>query len=203
MQIGQPVIAIGSPLDIRDTLTAGVISQVNRYTNYGQENNWVPNLIQFDAPVNPGNSGGPLANGAGEVVGIVVARIAAGEGDGIYYAVASNKVKRVAEAIIADGTFPYPWIGVTITDLTPNDAESRGLETTYGVRVSSVDSSGPALTGGVRTGDIIVAIESTPVRDTGELTSFLRENLSPGDEAVIEVLRGSDRLELTVVIGSR
>ena len=203
MQIGQPVIAIGSPLDIRDTLTAGVISQVNRYTNYGTEDNWVPNLLQFDAPVNPGNSGGPLANGAGEVVGIVVARINAGEGDGIYYAVASNKVKRVAEAVIADGSFPYPWIGVTITDLTPNDAESRGLETTYGVRVSGVDSSGPAQAGGVRSGDIIVAIEGAPVRDTGELTSYLGENLSPGDEAVIEVLRGNERLELTVVIGSR
>jgi len=203
MQIGQPVTAIGSPLDIRDTLTAGVISQVNRYTNYGQENNWVPNLLQFDAPVNPGNSGGPLANGTGEVVGIVVARIVAGQGDGIYYAVASNKVKRVAEAVIADGSFPYPWLGVTITELTPDDAESRGLETTFGVTVSSVDSSGPALTAGIRTDDIITAIEGMPVRDTGELTSYLGENLSPGDEAVITLLRGNERLELTVVIGSR
>jgi S1-C subfamily serine protease len=203
LQIGQPVIAIGSPLDIRDTVTAGVVSQVNRYTNYGEETNFVPNLLQFDAPVNPGNSGGPLANGAGEVVGIVVARIVAGQGDGIYYAVAANKVKRVAEAVIATGSFPYPWIGVIITDLTPDDARARGLDVINGVRVSGVDSGGPAQAGDIRAGDIILAIEGVPVRDTGELTSYLGENLSPGDVAVIEALRGNDRLELTVEIGSR
>ncbi len=126
VRIGDQVVAIGSPLDIRDTLTAGVISQVNRYTNYGVDDNSVPNLLQFDAPVNPGNSGGPLVNGSGEVIGVVVARIIAGQGDGIYYAVASNKVKRVAEAIIASGSFPYPWLGVNIADLTPDDAQASG-----------------------------------------------------------------------------
>jgi S1-C subfamily serine protease len=203
IQIGEPVAAIGSPLDIRDTLTAGVISQVNRYTNYGTDDNWVPNLLQFDAPVNPGNSGGPLANASGQVIGVVVARIVAGTGDGIYYAVASNKFKRVADAIIAGGSFPYPWIGVNIADLTPDAARAEDLETVNGVDVSSVDSSGPAQAAGLLAGDIILAIDGAPVRDTAELTSYLGENLSPGDEAVIEVLRGSSRLELTVVIGRR
>jgi S1-C subfamily serine protease len=203
IQIGQPVVAVGSPLDIRDTLTAGVISQVNRYTNYGTEDNWVPNLLQFDAPVNPGNSGGPLANGVGEVVGVVVARIVASEGDGIYYAVASNKVKRVADAIIADGSFPYPWIGVNVADLTPDGARLEGLDTINGVAVGSVDSGGPAQAAGVRTGDVIVALDGAPISDTGELTSYLGEHLGPGDETVIEVLRGNNRLELDLVIGER
>ncbi len=203
IQIGQGVIAIGSPMDIRETLTAGIISQVNRFTNYGTEDNWVPNLLQFDAPVNPGNSGGPLANGAGEIVGIVVARIVASEGDGIYYAVASNKVKRVADAVIADGFFAYPWIGVSGSNLTPDEAQSRGLETANGVAVGSVDSGGPAQTAGIRTDDIIVALDGQPVRDMGELTSYLGENLSPGDETVIEVLRGNNRLEFDLVIGER
>jgi S1-C subfamily serine protease len=203
MQIGGPVVAIGSPLDIRDTLTAGVISQVNRYTNYGEDDNWVPNLFQFDAPVNPGNSGGPLANANGEIVGVVVARIVAGTGDGIYYAVASNKVKRVADAVIAGGSFAYPWLGVNIGDLTPDAARDEGLDTVNGVDVSSVDSSGPARAAGLLSGDIIVAIDGVPVRDTAELTSYLGEHLSPGDEVVIEVLRGDSRLELTVIIGAR
>jgi S1-C subfamily serine protease len=203
VQIGDPVVAIGSPLDIRDTLTAGVISQVNQYANYGADDNWVPNLLQFDAPVNPGNSGGPLADGAGEVIGVVVARINASEGDGIYYAVDSNKVKRVADAVIASGSFPYPWLGVGIIDLTPEEAQAKGLETANGINIVSVDSSGPAQAGGIRAGDIIVAINGMPVRDTAELTSYLGENLSPGDEAAIEVLRGNSRLELDITIGTR
>jgi S1-C subfamily serine protease len=203
IQIGEPVVAIGSPLDIRDTLTAGVISQVNRYANYGADNNWVPSLLQFDAPVNPGNSGGPLANGAGEVIGVVVARINASQGDGIYYAVASNKVKRVADAVIGSGSFPYPWLGVTIIDLTPEEAQAKGLETANGINVVSVNNNGPAQSAGIRAGDIIVSINGMPVRDTAELTSYLGENLSPGDETVIEVLRGSSHLEMTVQVGTR
>lgn len=203
VRVGEQVVAIGSPLDIRDTLTAGVVSQVNRYTNYGADDNWVPNLLQFDAPVNPGNSGGPLANSAGEVIGIVVARIVAGEGDGIYYAVDSNKVKRVADAVIAGGSFPYPWIGVSITDLTPDDAQASGLDTTNGIQVSGVDTSGPASAAGFLAGDIIISIDGHPVRDTAELTSYLGENLSPGDQAVFGLRRGGALMELTVVVGTR
>jgi S1-C subfamily serine protease len=203
IQIGDPVVAIGSPLDIRDTLTAGVISQVDRYTNYGLDDTWVPNLLQFDAPVNPGNSGGPLANGTGEIVGIVVARISASQGDGIYYAVASNKVERVADAIIATGSFAYPWVGVGIIDLTPDDALAKGLDTANGVEVVSVDASGPAKTAGIRAGDIIVAFDGNPVRDIAELTSYLGANFSPGDATTIGVLRGSSHVDIDITIGTR
>jgi S1-C subfamily serine protease len=102
--IGQPVVAIGAPYessvqqDMRDTLTAGVISQLNRYVNV--DGTSIPNLLQFDAPVNFGNSGGPLFNADGEIAGIVIARIHPTEGDGIYFAVSANKASSVAAEII-------------------------------------------------------------------------------------------------------
>jgi S1-C subfamily serine protease len=201
IRIGEPVIAIGSPLNLRDTLTAGVISQVNRFTSYGTDSLSVANLLQFDAPVNPGNSGGPLANARGEILGIVVARITVG--DGIYYAVASNKVKRVAAAIIANGTFPYPWIGVSVSDLTPQLVQERSLETANGVLVAGVSASSPAQAAGIRNDDIIVAIDGVSVRDSADLTSYLGEYKSPGDASVIRVIRGSASLDLSIYIGTR
>ncbi|OGO31044.1 MAG: hypothetical protein A2Z29_08235 [Chloroflexi bacterium RBG_16_56_11] len=202
VKIGEPVVAIGSPLDIRDTATAGIISRTNRYTDYGLASP-VPNLLQFDAPVNPGNSGGPLANAAGEIIGVVVARIQAAQGDGIYYAVSSDKVKKVADEVITNGSFAYPWIGVNIGDITPQQAEEMSLATTYGVLVSSVVAGQPAEAAGIRAGDVIVTIDGVPVRDTGELTSYLGENKSPGETTTIEVIRGAERLNITVTVGTR
>jgi len=122
IEVGDPVAAIGSPgdsdepLGLRDTLTTGIISQVNRFIMV--DNNAVSNMLQFDAAVNFGNSGGPLFNSGGEVIGLVTARIDPVRGDGIYWAVSSNKMKRVADSIIAGGSFAYPWVGVGIADLT-------------------------------------------------------------------------------------
>lgn len=205
VRIGEPVIAIGSPLELRDTLTAGIISQVNRFAeiSYNGGDRAVPNLLQFDAAVNAGNSGCPLINADGEIIGLVIARIFPTEGDGIYYAVASNKVKRVVAAVLATGKFDYPWIGVGITNLTPRMVEERSLETANGVLVVNVFSGGPAQAAGVQTDDIIVAIDGVPVRDTADLTSYLGEFNSPGDTTVLDILRGPTRTEITVEIGTR
>ncbi len=207
VQIGEPVIAIGSPgdgddpLGLRDTLTSGIISQVNRFVNI--EGSYISNLLQFDAAVNFGNSGGPLINSKGEVIGLVLARIDPLIGEGIYWAVASKKVERVADAIIASGSFAYPWIGVGIADLTPQMVRERSLETTNGVLVTVIFPDSPAAAAGIQDDDIIVAIDGVPVRDTGGLTSYLGEYASPGDETVIEVIRGTTRLEISVEIGIR
>ena len=203
IEIGEPVIAIGSPLDMRDTLTAGVISQVNRFTNYGTDTNWVSSLIQFDAPVNPGNSGGPLINKHGEIIGLIVARISTNQGDGIYYAVSANKVKRITEAIIDIGTFLYPWIGILPTDLTPQLVEEMSLETTNGVLISGVIINSPAETAGLLTSDVVVAMDGIPIRDSGELTSFLGELINPGDISVLDIIRDKTRIQIPIVVGIR
>ncbi len=203
IEIGEPVIAVGSPLELRDTLTTGVISQINRFTDYGPGNYVVANLLQFDAAVNPGNSGGPLFNSKGEVIGLVTARVDPITGDGINWAVASNKAKRVADAIIASGYFDYPWIGVGITNLTPQIVQEMSLETANGVLVTVIFPGSPAAAADIQADDIIVALDGVPVRDMAELTSYLGEYNSPGDEAVLDVIRGTSRLEISVEIGTR
>ncbi|MCJ7605439.1 MAG: trypsin-like peptidase domain-containing protein [Dehalococcoidales bacterium] len=206
-KVGDPVVALGSPgdsdkpLGLRDTLTAGIISQVNR--NELIEDNSVANLLQFDAPVNFGNSGCALFDARGEIIGLVIARIDASIGDGIYWAVSSNKVSKVADSIIATGSFPYPWIGVGIQELTPLLVEQMSLETANGVLVGSVFPSSPALTAGFRVDDIIITLDGIPVRNIDELVSFLAELYLPGDTVVIDVLRGASTVPLTVIVGER
>ncbi len=205
--IGDAVIAVGSPVDsdtledLNDTLTSGIISQVNRYVKI--DGSYIPNLIQFDAPVNPGNSGGPLFNSDGEIVGIVIARIAATEGDGISFAVSSNKAKRVAAEILENGFFDHPWLGVIIDDLDPGDLEDLGLENINGVYILGVFNDSPAEASGLAMGDIIISVDGTMIRDKSDLTSYLAENNSPGDTITIIILRDDTTIEITVELDSR
>ncbi len=207
IKVGESVIAIGSPgdgndpLGLRDTLTSGIISQVNRYVNV--EDQYFANLLQFDAAVNFGNSGGPLVDSQGKVIGVVNARISPSQGDGIYYAIASNKVKRVVEAIIARGSFAYPLIGTGISDLTPQQVKDRSLETANGALVGSVTSGGPAQTAGIQAGDIIISMDGISMRNISDLTSYLGEFKSPGDTTVIEAIRGSTKVKVSVIVGKR
>jgi S1-C subfamily serine protease len=207
VKIGEPVVTIGSPgdssqaLGLRDTLTAGVISQVNRYVNV--DDNWVANMIQFDAAVNFGNSGGPLANSRGEIIGLITARIDPTLGDGIYYAVSSNKFKRVADAIIVNGSFAYPWIGVGVLNLSPQEVLDKSLETINGVLVSEVFADSPAQAAGIIPGDIILSMDGISVKDIDELVSYLGEFKSPGQEITVTIIRGSVKMEITVEVGTR
>jgi S1-C subfamily serine protease len=205
VKVGEPVVALGSPLGLRDTLTAGIISQINRYAEiqYDSQSRWVSNLLQFDAAVNAGNSGCPLANSSGEIIGVVIARVNPGEGDGIYYAVATNKVKRVATELIAQGSFDYPWVGINITDLTPQMVQDRSLETANGVLVAGVYDDSPAEVAGIEDDDIIISIDDTPVKDSADITSYLGEFKSPGDVATIKLIRGATELEFPIEIGMR
>ncbi len=207
IRVGEPVVAIGSPGDgenplaLRDTLTSGIISQVNRFINV--EGNSIPNLLQFDAAVNFGNSGCPLFNTNGEIIGLVIARIDPVSGDGINWAVASNKVRRVAEAVIANGSFAYPWVGTGISDLTPEFVEEQSLETANGVLLGEIFTGGPAQAAGLKTGDVIISFDGIPVRDSAELTSYLGEFKSPGDELIVEIIRGDEIIELLIEVGTR
>jgi len=133
----------------------------------------------------------------------VIARIHPIEGDGIYYAVSANKVKRVAKALIAQGSYDYPWIGVGIINLTPQIVQDRALETTNGVLVGNVFSDSPAEAAGIKVDDIIVAIDGIPVRNSADLTSYLGEFKSPGDAATIGLTRGTTQLELSLEVGTR
>lgn len=205
ISIGEPVVTIGSPFDEEGTITAGIVSQLGRFEEIGDETegSWIANLIQFDAPANFGNSGGPLFNAAGEVIGIVIARVGPELGDGIAYAVSANKVRRVANAIIELGSFDYPWLGVEVSDITPLLAELIGRESVHGVLVEQVAPGGPANLAGVRSDDIIIAINGVTITEVADLVSYLGEYASPGDSAVLTIIRDDTEIELTAILSNR
>ncbi len=205
IRIGDPVAAIGSPFDLAESLNTGVVSQVNRFVDieYGGQVRWVPNLIQFDAAVNSGNSGGPLFDSDGGVIGLVIARVEPEEGDGIYYAVSSNKLKRIADSIIVNGYFDYPWLGIDISDLTPQQVQDMNLESINGVLVNRVVADSPADAAGVQTDDIIIAFDGTEIGSVALLTSYLGEYTSPGESATLTVIRGADTIDLPMEVGQR
>ena len=203
--IGEPVIAIGSPFELAGTVTSGIISQKDRYIEVEYNENelrWVANIIQCDASVNSGNSGGPLINAEGDVIGVVIARIDPQEGDGIYYAVSSNKLKRVATSIIDYGYFDYPWLGIGITDLSPQEARWWQLDTINGAQVTAT-LDGPAAPAGVKVDDIIVAIDDTTIYNTAELTSYLGEYTSPQESVTLTIIRNGKELKLSVQLNKR
>jgi len=205
VRIGQPVATIGNPLDITRAITTGIVSQTDQVAeiDYNAQTRLVANLIQFDAAVNYGNSGCLLVNSDGEIIGMVIARIEPEIGDGIYWAVSSNKLKRVADAIISEGKFDYPWLGVGIFDITPEMVQTEDLDTVNGVIVATVWDMSPAEDAGIEVDDIIIAVNGVPTDSLADLVSYLGEHLSAGDIATFTVLRGGIEVELSLEIGIR
>lgn len=205
IQVGESVAVIGNPFDLEGTITTGIISQVNRQAEIESnvQTRVISNLIQFDAAVNYGNSGGPLLNSAGEVIGLVIARVQPGEGDGIYYAVSANKVRRVVTAIITRGVFDYPWLGIAISNLTPQIMQTLNLDTTNGVLVREVQVGAPAALAGIQIDDNIIAIDGFVIRNVADLTSYLGEYTSPGETVMITLIRNSVRRDLSLEVGKR
>jgi S1-C subfamily serine protease len=205
VRVGEPVIVIGDPFELPGTVTSGIVSQTGRFVEVGYDlkTRWVANLIQFDAAVNFGNSGSPLLNSKGEVIGIVEARVDPGLGEGIYYAISSNKVSRVALSLIERGSFDYPWLGIGIADLTTEMVRARGLETANGAVVKTVIAASPAEAAGIKVNDIIVAINGTSVREVADLTCYLGEHSSPGNEVTLALIRDGAKIELTLKVGKQ
>lgn len=205
VRIGEPVLAIGNPFNLAGTLTSGIVSQTNRFVRIMSDTKtrWISNLIQYDAAVNPGNSGGPLVNAKGEVIGLVIARVDPNQGEGIYYAVSSNKVKRVVAELIDRGSFDYPWIGINVSNLTPKMVQERALETTNGVLVQGILPESPAGGSEIEVDDVIVAIDSVAVNNVGDLTSYLGEHKSPGDSVSFTLYRHAVKMDITLKVGKR
>ena len=205
VEIGESVIVIGNPLELSGTITSGIVSQTDRFVEirYDLGSGWVANLIQFDAAVNFGNSGSPLLNSSGEVIGMVIGRVDPNLGDGIYYAVSSNKVRRVADSLIDHGSFDYPWLGVEIANLTPETVRARNLETVNGILVKGVITDTPAEAAGVKVNDIIVGINETAIGEVADLTCYLGEYVSQDEVVTLELIRDGTKLELSITVGKR
>jgi len=206
VEVGDWVVALGYPLHLGSTATAGIVSAKGRSPGVIRRNSEasapLEDFIQTDAAINPGNSGGPLVNLRGEVVGINTA-IASPTGyySGYGFAVPATLAKRVAEDLIAYGVVRRPRLGVQIADVDPADAEVYGLDRPLGVEVVRVEPDGPGARGGLRLGDVIVGVEGEPVETTSRLMELLARR-QPGDAVTLEVVRYGRRLRMTVELGA-
>ena len=197
MRVGDWVVAIGNPFGLGGTVTAGIISARGRDIGSGPYDDF----IQTDASINRGNSGGPLFNLDGEVVGINTAIFSQTGGSvGIGFAIASNLATNVVDQLAEYGRTRRGWLGVFIQEITPEIAESLGLESENGALVSSVHPDGPAKEGGVMTGDVVVKFDGKAISDMRSLPRIVAET-TIGKKVKVEVLRDGKSKILTIVLG--
>jgi 2-alkenal reductase len=216
--VGQPVAAIGSPFGNENSLAVGVVSATHRSIESLTSTFDLVDAIQTDAPINHGNSGGPLFDARGRVIGInAQIRSSSGVAEGVGFAVPINSAKRSMQQLIANGSVSYAFVGVETTDLTPALAERFGYAVSRGAVVTNVRPGSPADAAGLRagsgtasafgvdfprSGDVIVAIDGRPVAGSEDIARIVT-NLSPGQLARFTVERGHARRELSVRLGER
>src|SRR5213595_873378 len=197
LRVGQLAIAIGNPFGFQATVTAGVISALGR-SMYSQSGRLIDNIIQTDAALNPGNSGGPLVNSAGEVVGVNTAMIRPAQG--ICFAIASNTARLVAGWLIKEGKIRRSYIGVAGQNVPLHRRVIRfyNLPLETGVLVVSVEKDSPAEHAGLREGDVIVAFDERPIDTIHELHKMLVSE-QIGVPARLLVIRHTEKLELSIL----
>ena len=201
-EVGEPVLAIGYALNLvgTPTVTTGVVSALDRTL---PEGNGVvlTGAIQTDAPINPGNSGGPLLNFKGQVVGINTA--GAGQNtQGIFFAISGDVAQPIIKDLIAKGKVDRGFMGITTAGITPQGASSQGLAVTSGVLIDSVQPGTAADKSGLRAGDVIVKIDSSDIRNTGDLQQVLAGD-PPGTKITVTYYRGKDKHTADLTLGTR
>src|SRR6266705_239411 len=197
LRVGQLVIAIGNPLGFQASVTAGVISALGR-SMYSQSGRLIDNIIQTDAALNPGNSGGPLVNSAGEVIGVNTAMIRPAQG--ICFAIASNTARLVAGWLIRDGRIRRSYIGVAGQNVSVHRRFVRfyNLPLETGVLVVSVEKGSPAEHAGLREGDVIVAFNEQPIGSIHELHKMLMGD-KIGIAGKLLIIRHTEKLGLSIL----
>jgi serine protease Do len=197
LQVGQMAIAIGNPYGLERTVTTGVVSALNRSPR-GLD---LGGLIQTDAAINQGNSGGPLFDSRGNVIGITTVIISSTGGNvGLGFAIPINLASNIAQqALASGGRIVRPYLGVGLSDIIPEAAERLGLPS-EGVAIVTIDPQSPAARAGLQEEDIITRIDDAPIPTAGELRRVLRDR-KPGDTVRITVFRGRASRTLTVRLG--
>jgi S1-C subfamily serine protease len=217
--VGEPVAAIGSPFGAENSLATGVVSATGRTIPALTSAFSLVDAIQIDAPINRGNSGGPLFDARGRVIGInAQIRSNSGLAEGVGFAVPINAAKRTMDELIAHGTVAYGYVGVSTDDLWPALARRLGLTVSRGALIAEVVPGGPAddagLRGGrssltfqgseVRTGgDVVVGVNGMRIRDADQLVRIVTNDLKPGVQAVFTVIRDNTRLEIPILVTQR
>ncbi|BCI52654.1 hypothetical protein NIIDNTM18_19320 [Mycolicibacterium litorale] len=201
---GEWAIAIGSPLGFQNSVTAGVISGLHRdIPGAAAQTSSLVDLIQTDAPISPGNSGGALLDAEGRVVGINEAYIPPDVGAvSLGFAIPTATAIDVADQLLENGRAAHPYLGVSITQLTPAVRRSLGVAVEQGALVTGVDRGSPAAAAGVQPGDVITELDGNAVRSVEDLLSALRRTRA-GAQVPMSVQRGQSERQVTVTIGER
>jgi S1-C subfamily serine protease len=219
VRVGDPVLAIGDPFQLQGTLTAGIVSAIGRTSDQGNGTRPVRNMIQTDAPVNPGNSGGPLLDCHGKVIGVVSALENPTGQDvnvGIAFAVPSNTAQRFLPDMLSGSTVNHPWLGIAGEDITPALAKTLNLSVSSGVYVTLVSAAGPADQAGLHGafqsdqaaaqssslptgGDVIVAVDGQAVTGIGQLADYL-DTKKVGDTVELTIERGGNKSSLKATL---
>jgi len=217
--VGEPVAAIGSPFGNTDSLAVGVVSSNSRSIPSLTSSFNVVDAIQTDAPITHGNSGGPLLDSQGRVIGInAQIRSASGDSEGVGFAIPINAAKRSMKQLIENGRVAYAYVGVTAGTLTPTLAERFDYRVDRGAVVDRIAVDSPGLRAGLRCGrdpelfrgvqfkkgaDVIVAIDGRPVRSADDLVRIISERLEPGQQSDFEIVRGGERKTVAVRLAER
>jgi S1-C subfamily serine protease len=218
LKVGDTVVAIGNPYGLSGTMTLGIVSQLGRFLR-APGGYLIVDVIQTDAAVNPGNSGGPLLNLKGEVVGVNTAIVSPTRAfAGIGFAIPSNTVKIVVPNLIAKGHYSHPWVGVRGTDVTPSLAKALELPVERGFLITDVLVGSPAEKAGLRGGttvkvvdgqrilvggDIIVGIDEVKVRGIADILLYLERHVEIGQQVVFHIIRDGQGLDVVLTVGER
>jgi len=194
LRVGEWVMAIGNPFGLEQTVTVGIVSAKGRVIGAGPYDNF----IQTDASINPGNSGGPLFNTKGEAVGINTAIVAGGQGIG--FAIPINEAKTIIPQLRDVGHVVRGWLGVAIQEVSPELAESFGLQKQRGALVSDVTEDSPAERGGIRRGDIILSFNGDDIDTMNDLPRLVAGTPS-GTKVQVTVFRDGEKLDLSIEVG--
>jgi S1-C subfamily serine protease len=220
MEVGDPVIAVGNPFGLSDTMTTGIVSGTSRVLPSSGFGFSIPDAIQTDAPINPGNSGGPLLNMQGQVIGINTAGISASEQGsftGVGFAISSNTVMRIVPVLIEKGYYAHPYVGLTSATLTSDLATTinASLPINFkGVYVDQIKKNSPADKAGIHGsiidqystkhgGDIITAVDGQTTTKSEDLISYIDDHKSVGDSVVFTVYRNGHILNLKTILAAR
>jgi S1-C subfamily serine protease len=219
VRVGQPVAAIGSPFGKQSSLSVGVVSAIGRTIDSIATRFAISDAIQIDAPINRGNSGGPLFDARGRAIGInTQIQSTSGTAEGVGFAVPIDRALRSLRQLVATGKARYAYVGITTQDLTPGVARALGLAVERGALVANVDAGTPAERAGLRSstgtrrvngvdvatgGDVIVSLAGEPVRSSDDIGRIVSERLSPGETVVFAVVRDGARLDIRVTLVDR
>lgn len=199
VRVGDIALAIGNPLGIGQTVTAGIISAKSRYT--GLSDGSFEDFLQTDAPINQGNSGGALIDSTGELIGINSQILSTSGGNiGIGFAIPSNMARNVMDQLLKTGKVHRGQLGIGIQPMTPELAQQFGLNETRGVLVNTVAETGPAAKAGIRRGDVIVAFDGKPVTDGNTLRNQIA-GTAPGTQVKLTIMRDKREQEVPVTLG--